>query len=183
VPGNCIGLVKAMNDGEPYVSPPPDADGPYKYFRLYETPVRVTVDDLGNFAAAEAPDLESGALRFAHSLLGRIIEEGAESEEIAKDEFIDRCRWAGQGVKSADGKYDAPIEEIMKLIPTGLYDGISGGMDDIIEARIDREKALRSRFIMASTEAEVRGDTETAAKLFRNAILIRRYCYARYLRR
>jgi hypothetical protein len=171
-----------MTDGERHISSPPEADGPYKYFRLYETPVRVTVDVSGRFAGAEAPDLESGALRFAHSLLGR-MEEGVESEEITKDEFIDRCRWAGQGVKSVDGKYDVPIEEVIKLIPAHLYDGITGDAVDIFESRLDREKALRSRFITASTEAEVRGDTETAAKLFRNAVLIRRYFYARYLRR
>ena len=171
--------IEAMTDGERHISSPPEADGPYKYYRLYGTPVRVTVDVGGRFAGAEAPDLESGTLRFAHSLLGR-IEEGVESEEITKDEFIDRCRWAGQGVKSVDGKYDVPIEEVIKLIPADLYDGISGDEYDIIEARFDREKTLRSTFVMAATEAEARGDTEAAAKLDRDAILLRRYFYARH---
>ena len=170
-----------MTDGERHISSPPEADGPYKYFRLYETPVRVTVDVNGRFVGAEAPDLESGTLRFTHALLGR-MEEGVESEEITKDEFIDRCRWAGQGVKSV-GRYDVPIEEVIKLIPADLYDGISGDAVDIFESRLDREKALRSRFIMAATEAEASGDTEAAAKLDRDAILVRRYFYARYLRR
>jgi hypothetical protein len=109
--------VEAMTDGERYISPPPEADGPYKYYRLYATPVRVTLGDGGRFAGAEAPDLESGALRVAHSLLGR-IEDGVESEEITRDEFIARCRWAGEGVKSADGEYDVSIEEVIKMIPS-----------------------------------------------------------------
>jgi hypothetical protein len=181
VPEDCI-RIEAVTDGERHISSPPDADGPYKYHHLYETPVRVTIDVSGRFASAEAPDLESGALRFAHALLRR-IEEGVESEEITKDEFIDRCRWAGQGVKSVDGKYDVPIEEVIKLIPADLYNGITGDAVDIFESRLDREKAVRSTFVMAATEAEASGDTETAAKLDRDAILIRRYFYARYLRR
>jgi hypothetical protein len=168
-----------MTDGERHICSPPEADGPYKYYRLYETPVRVTIDVSGRFAGAQAPDLESGALRFAHSLLRR-IEEGVESEEITKDEFIDRCRWAGQGVKSVVGKYDVPIEEVIKLIPADLYDGITGDKDDIFEARLDREKALWSTFVMAATEAEASGDTEAAAKLDRDAILLRKYFYGRY---
>src|ERR1700760_853948 len=134
-----------MSDGKRYISPPPEADGRYKYFRLFYTPVRVTVDGRGNFSAAEAPDLESGALRVVHSLLGR-IEEGVEAEEITREEFIERCRRAGEGVKSADGKWDVPVEQIIELIPADLYDGISGTPDDIIEARRDRQKALMSKF-------------------------------------
>jgi hypothetical protein len=91
VPESRIEVV-AVNDGKPYVSPPPDAEGPYKYYLLANTPVRVICDEVGVGYGAEAPDLTNGgALEVANTLLGP-IEKGDDAEPITKDEFMESCR-------------------------------------------------------------------------------------------
>lgn len=86
--------VAAMNERKPHISPPPDADGPYKYYRLYATPVRVICNERGTSIGAEAPDrMDGGKLKIANVLLGR-IGTGVEAEDITKQEFVELCRRA-----------------------------------------------------------------------------------------
>jgi hypothetical protein len=137
------------------------------------------------FIAADAS--QDGALKVSHTLLGP-IEKGDDAEAITKEEFVELCGRAAsrrQGLKPEDdsanpeGERELSMDEVLKLIPPELYDGITGAPDDVIEARRDREKGLLSSLRMAATEAEARGDSETAAKLDRDAISVRRYFYDR----
>jgi hypothetical protein len=82
-----------MNDRKPYISPPPDADGNYKYYSLYSTPVRVVLNDRGTPIGAEAPAAEDGKLKTSNVLLGRIA-TGVEAESITKNEFVELCQRA-----------------------------------------------------------------------------------------
>jgi hypothetical protein len=156
-----------MNDRKPHVSPPPDADGPYKYYLLGGVrPVRVTCDTDGAKIFTEAPGFPDGLLRVA-ALLVPIL-KGEDVEEITRQEFIDSC----QSVASE-------AEEIAKKIPVNLYDGIGVDADDIDQARIDRERGLLLELIAAAREAEARGDLETSASLRRDINGLRRYFFAR----
>jgi hypothetical protein len=81
-----------MNDRKPYISPPPDADGPYEYyliagFRL----VRVSCDESGAMIHAEATNRD-GVLELA-AILTTILKD-EDVEEISRQEFIDWCRRA-----------------------------------------------------------------------------------------
>jgi hypothetical protein len=79
-----------MNDGKPYVSPPPDADGPYKYYLIAGfRPVRVTCDERGRKIYAEATNRE-GVLELA-PLVGK-IEKDEDVDEITKGEFVEWCQ-------------------------------------------------------------------------------------------
>jgi hypothetical protein len=79
-----------MNDRKPLVSPPPDADGPYKYYLIADfRPVRVTCDDRGRMIDTEATNRE-GVLEFA-PLLGKIMKD-EDVEEISKPEFVEWCQ-------------------------------------------------------------------------------------------
>lgn len=73
--------------------PPPDADGPYRYFLIGGVnPVRVTCDDKGRYVGAETIDRHrNGAMRYAHTLLGA-IDKDEDVDEITKAEFVDLCR-------------------------------------------------------------------------------------------
>lgn len=79
-----------MNDGKPYVSPPPEADGPYKYYLIAGfRPVRVTCDERGRKIYAEATNRE-GVLELA-ALVGK-IEKDEDVDEITKGEFVEWCQ-------------------------------------------------------------------------------------------
>ena len=82
-----------MMAAERYICPPPEADGPYRYFKIIDTiPVRVTCVG-ANFMGAESTDAENGgALKIAHTKLNRIEKDELDVEEITKQEFIDMCR-------------------------------------------------------------------------------------------
>jgi hypothetical protein len=84
-----------MCEEAPYVSPPPDAEGPYKYYLLGNVrPVRVTCNARGRACCTEAPDrAHGGALKIDHELWGRIL-ASPEVETITKAEFVERCRRA-----------------------------------------------------------------------------------------
>jgi hypothetical protein len=87
--------VVAVNDGKPYVSPPPDADGNYKYYLLGNVrPVRLTYNAKKLPIASEAPDpSDGGALKIDNELIGRIM-SSPEVEDISRDEFVELCRRA-----------------------------------------------------------------------------------------
>lgn len=83
-----------MTENKPYVSPPPDAEGKYKYFLLGGvTPVRVILNEAGRDIGAEAPDPADGALKINNVLLSRIL-SSPEVEEITKADFVDGCQRA-----------------------------------------------------------------------------------------
>lgn len=82
-----------MTKAAPFVCPPPEANGPYKYFKIGSVnPVRVTCDDRGRHIGAESPDQENGgALKIAHTLLGTIGKD-EDVDEITKQEFVEMCQ-------------------------------------------------------------------------------------------
>jgi hypothetical protein len=84
-----------MCEKAPYISPPPDADGPYEYYLLGNIrPVRLMQNEHGRDICAEAPDpTDGGALKIDNVLIGRIM-ASPEVETITKDEFVERCRRA-----------------------------------------------------------------------------------------
>jgi hypothetical protein len=78
-----------MNGKRPLVSPPPEADGPYRYYLIADfRPVRITCDERGRKIYAEATNRE-GVLEFAN-LVGT-IEKDEDVDEISKGEFVERC--------------------------------------------------------------------------------------------
>jgi hypothetical protein len=83
-----------MSEYKPYISPPPDADGPYKYYLLGGVrPVRVTCCTNGAKVFTEAPDpADGGNLRAATLLLPIMKDE--DVEDITKQEFIELCQRA-----------------------------------------------------------------------------------------
>jgi hypothetical protein len=84
----------AMTENKSFVSPPPDADGNYKYYLLGNTrPVRVTCDESGAKIFAEAPDsADGGALKITPVLSAILKDEDAEV--ITKAEFVQLCQRA-----------------------------------------------------------------------------------------
>jgi hypothetical protein len=84
--------VKATGDEQPYVSPPAEADGPYKYYLLGNVrPVRVIHNERGHEIGAEAPDRNSGgALKIENVLLSRLA-SSPEVEDLTKAEFVELC--------------------------------------------------------------------------------------------
>ena len=82
-----------MKKAKLHICPPPEADGPYRYFKIIDTiPVRVTCDG-PNLVGAESTDADNGgALKFAHAKLGRILKDELDVDEITKQEFVDMCR-------------------------------------------------------------------------------------------
>jgi hypothetical protein len=87
-----------VTDGERYISPPPEADGPYKYYLLGNVrPVRVIYDMQGREIGAESPDRErGGALKINNELLSRLF-ASPEVEDLTKAEFVELCRRAASG--------------------------------------------------------------------------------------
>lgn len=83
-----------MSESKPFISPPPDADGPYKYYLLGGVrPVRATCNARGVKIFTEAPDpADGGALKPATLLVPIMKDE--DVEEIAKEEFVELCRRA-----------------------------------------------------------------------------------------
>jgi hypothetical protein len=80
-----------MNDRKPYVSPPPDADGNYKYYVLGGSiPVRVTCDASGAKIYAEAPDSAGGGVLKIAAVLTAILKD-EDVEDITKQEFVELC--------------------------------------------------------------------------------------------
>jgi hypothetical protein len=77
---------------EPYVTPPPEADGNYKYFLLGDTrPIRVLCTKRGSSRCAESPNPERGwVLTINNVLLGRLFWSD-EVEEITKAQFVAMC--------------------------------------------------------------------------------------------
>jgi hypothetical protein len=87
-----------MSGDKPYISPPPDAEGPYKYYLLGGVrPVRVTCDESGAKIYAEATN-RMGALKIAAVLAAILKDE--DVEDITKDEFVELCRRAASGSPS-----------------------------------------------------------------------------------
>jgi hypothetical protein len=84
-----------MSDEKPYVSPPPDADGPYKYYLLGNIrPVRVIHNERGLPCGAEAPDsADGGRLKIDNVLMSRIL-SSPEVEDLTKQEFVELCQRA-----------------------------------------------------------------------------------------
>lgn len=84
-----------MCEDKPYISPPPDAEGPYEYYLLGNTrPVRVICNERGLTVGAEAPDLDdSGALKINNVLISRIL-SSPEVEAITRDQFVELCQRA-----------------------------------------------------------------------------------------
>lgn len=81
-----------MSEDSPYISPPPDADGPYEYYLLGNVrPVRVIRNEAGRQIGAEAPDPADGVLKIDNVLLSRIL-ISPEVEEITKAEFVELCQ-------------------------------------------------------------------------------------------
>ena len=83
-----------MSEEKPYVSPPPDADGNYKYYLLGGVrAVRVTCNARGAKIFTEAPDpADGGALKPATLLVPILKDE--DVEDITRDEFVERCQRA-----------------------------------------------------------------------------------------
>jgi hypothetical protein len=81
-----------MTDNKPYVSPPHDAEGNFKYFLLGEvTPVRVTYYEPGLVMCVEAPDPKNlGTLKINNDLLSR-LEKSHEVEDITRSKFVELC--------------------------------------------------------------------------------------------
>lgn len=177
-----------MTEGKPYVSPPPDAEGPYKYYLIGSvTPVRVTCDTSGAKIFTEAPDPAGGGNLRVAALLVPIMKD-EDVEPITKEEFVELCRRAaaqrqrvtpGDDSAKPEGERELSMDDVLKLIPANLYDGITGDEVVVYESRRDREKGLVSKYRLAGTEADARGDTETADKLDRVAIGLRRYFISR----
>ena len=90
-----------MSDEKPYLSPPPDADGPYKYYLLGNIrPVRVMHNAKGLQCGAEAPDpADRGQLKIDNVLLSRIL-SSPEVEDINKQEFVELCQRALSGKRN-----------------------------------------------------------------------------------
>lgn len=83
-----------MSEDKPYISPPPDAEGSYKYYLLGNvTPVRVIYNEAGRDIGAEAPDPVDGVLKINNVLLSRIL-SSPEVEDLTKDEFAELCQRA-----------------------------------------------------------------------------------------
>jgi hypothetical protein len=106
--------VKAPGDERRYVSPPAEADGPYKYYLLGDVrPVRVIHDERGRKIGAEAPDRNSGgALKIENVLLGR-LESSPEVEDLTKAEFVELCLKAASPVEGVSERkpYISPPPE------------------------------------------------------------------------
>jgi hypothetical protein len=84
-----------MNEKQkPLVSPPPDADGLYKYYVLGDVrPVRVTYNERGTNIFTEAPDPAGGGILKPAVLLVAIMKE-EDVEGITKEQFVELCRQA-----------------------------------------------------------------------------------------
>jgi hypothetical protein len=80
----------------PYVPPPPDADGPYEYYRHYGQPVRICFNRHGRAIAAETPSWKHGALEVQHVSL--YPTDRASSLPITKDRFVELCLKAAADV-------------------------------------------------------------------------------------
>ena len=86
-----------MSEDKPYVSPPPDADGNYKYFVLGGSrPVRVTCDASGAKICAEATYSAEGGILKPAAVLAAILKD-EDVEPITKQEFVDLCLRAASG--------------------------------------------------------------------------------------
>ena len=83
-----------MSESKPYVSPPPEADGNYKYYLVAGRPVRVTCDERGIKRFAEAPDPANGGALAIVALLNRIMKDELDVEESTKAEFVELCQKA-----------------------------------------------------------------------------------------
>jgi hypothetical protein len=149
--------------------------------------VRVILNERGVASSAEAPAKENGRLEIRNVLLGR-IETGIEAESITKQQFVELCGRAAsrsQGLKPGDGpvnpegKRELSVDEIVKKIPADLYDGITGDAEAVAQARIDREQGLLASLRLAATDAESKGDFDTAESLDRDAIDFGRVFYGR----
>jgi hypothetical protein len=103
-----------MTDEKPYVSPPPEADGNYKYYAIADvTPVRVVLNERGRPIGAETPDRHDGEkLKIATTLLGT-IDKGDDASEITKAQFVAMCT----ALNEADTKKkhdDTPLRRPLK---------------------------------------------------------------------
>ena len=158
-------LCREAAEETPCILPPPEADGPYKYYLLGNTrPVRVTCDESGRRHGAEAPEIfNGGRLAYNHALLGRLF-SSSEVEDLTKEEFVELCR--RDAIECAPGVQLPKTKTLQDLIPANLYDGTtSGAPESHAQARIDRQKGLLREVGDKKRAAEAKGETEEAAQL------------------
>ena len=84
-----------MNDGKPYVPPPPEADGNYRYYLLdHARPVRIEYDERQRPHRAEAPDPADGGVLKVDLRLITDVSGNGRVDDINKKKFVELYRRA-----------------------------------------------------------------------------------------
>lgn len=82
-----------MTEEKPYISPPPEAEGNYKYYIVgTNIPVRLKFNENGHRCLTEALNpREPDHLQVKNTYLGKILKD-EDVREITKEEFVEHCR-------------------------------------------------------------------------------------------
>lgn len=82
-----------MTEEKPYISPPPEAEGNYKYYRVGTAiPVRVKLDQSGFRIFAECPDHEKNGILMPDFHMLSVIRKDDDVTPLTKEEFIKLVR-------------------------------------------------------------------------------------------
>lgn len=81
-----------MTEEKPYISPPLEADGNYKYYLVAGgIPVRIKFSERGHECLGEVADKDNpGQLKVHNHMIGKIMKD-EDVEEITKEEFVQAC--------------------------------------------------------------------------------------------
>jgi hypothetical protein len=104
------GRKKKMTEEKPYICPPPEADGNYKYYIVGSNiPVRIGSDEKGRICIGEAADKDRpGQLKVSNYHIGVILKD-EDVREITKEGFIQACEDYVEYWKRSELKKKPPV--------------------------------------------------------------------------